>query len=211
MVFDWGFERIVIPGNTSSQGKYVDSPTSVSATAGNGEATITFTLPTYDGKGTATYLVTANPGGATASGSSSPITVTGLSNGTAYTFTTTTVSGYGVNSVSASSNSVTPVAPPSFPPPFGPDFPPPFDPCAGRVCPNYPPQAFGDSGEWQFVSTNEQPWNPHCINAGYPADDPPYCCNYGSMTCGSGRSYWWLYQTADGCCAFNLYVYCACN
>ncbi len=113
----------MIPGNTSSQGKYADQPTSVSATAGNAQATVSFTLPTYDGKGDATYVATSSPGDFTASGSSSPITVTGLSNGTAYTFTVTTVTGYGVSAISSSSGSVTPVAP-------GPPPPPPPPPCS---------------------------------------------------------------------------------
>ena len=91
----------MIPGNTSSQGKFVSPPTSVSATAGNGQATVAFTLPVYDGKGTATFVATSSPGGFTASGASSPLTVTGLSNGTAYTFTVTTISGYGVSAVSS--------------------------------------------------------------------------------------------------------------
>ena len=112
----------MIPGNTSSQGKYVDPPTSVSASAGNAQATVTFTLPVYDGKGTATYVATSSPSGITASGASSPLVVTGLSNGTSYTFTVSTISGYGVSATSAASAAVTPSAPaPSFPP----DFPPP--------------------------------------------------------------------------------------
>lgn len=126
----------MIPGNTSSQGKYVDPPTSVSASAGNAQATVTFTLPAHDGKGVATYVATSSPSGLTASGASSPLTVTGLSNGTSYTFTVTTISGYGVSAVSSASNAVTPVAPPFFPtfttPPFFPFFPefttPPFFP-----------------------------------------------------------------------------------
>ena len=124
----------MIPGNTSSQGKYSGQPTSISATAGSAEATVSFTLPAYDGKGIATYLVTASPGGATASGSTSPITVTGLSNGTAYTFTVTTVTGYGVSAVSTASSSVTPVAPPYFPPSFPPPPPPP-PPCSCASAP----------------------------------------------------------------------------
>ena len=128
----------MIPGNTSSQGKYVDPPTSVSASAGNAQATVTFTLPVYDGKGTATYVATSSPSGITASGASSPLVVTGLSNGTSYTFTVSTISGYGVSATSAASAAVTPSAPaPSFPPsfPVAPGFP--VDP-GFPVAPGFP-------------------------------------------------------------------------
>jgi len=118
----------VIPGNSSSQGKYVDSPTSVSASAGNAQATVSFTLPAYDGKGVATYVATSSPSSITGSGASSPITVTGLSNGTSYTFTVTTISGYGVSAVSSASSAVTPVAPTTTTTAAPPYFPPGFTP-----------------------------------------------------------------------------------
>ncbi len=77
-------------------------------------------------------------------------------------------------------NTTPPFFPPFFPffPPFFPFFPffPEFDPCAGRVCPSYSPTFPAGGGEWVGISWNEQPWAPHCINDGYPAD-PPYCCN----------------------------------
>ena len=119
-------------GNDASGGKYADPPTGVSATAGDAAATVTFTAAVYDGKGTATYLATSSPGGLTGSGSGSPITVSGLTNGTAYTFTVSTITGYGVSATSAASNSVTPVAPPYFPPYFPPSFPP--APCFAAAC-----------------------------------------------------------------------------
>lgn len=156
MVFDWRFELYVILGNTSSQGKYVDPPTSVSASAGNAQATITFTLPVYDGKGTATYVATSSPSGLTASGASSPLVVTGLSNGTSYTFTVSTISGYGVSAVSSASSAVTPTAPA---PSFGPSFPsfPSFP--VFPVCPNG-----------------------HGYNDGYCY----YNCGTGSLSCACG-------------------------
>jgi len=72
-----------------------DTPTSVSATDGgtsrafnNGAATVAFT-PAVTGGAPSTYTATSSPGSFTQSGSSSPLTVTGLTGGTAYTYTVT--------------------------------------------------------------------------------------------------------------------------
>jgi hypothetical protein len=85
------------------------TPTIGTATAGDATASVAFTPSTYIGKGTITYTATSNPGGLTNTGSSSPIIVSGLTNGTAYTFTVTGNTNYGVASVASNaSNSVTP-------------------------------------------------------------------------------------------------------
>jgi hypothetical protein len=52
--------------------------------------------------------VTASPGGATASGISSPITVSGLTSGTTYTFTVKATNAHGTGPASLPSNPVTP-------------------------------------------------------------------------------------------------------
>ena len=123
----------MIPGRPSSgsygAGLEPSSPTVGSATAGNTTASVSFTSSSYLGKtGSVTYIVTSSPSGITATGASSPITVSGLSNGTSYTFTVAASTTYGATSLpSAASNAVTPVAPPSF----GPSFPPP---CFGPAC-----------------------------------------------------------------------------
>jgi hypothetical protein len=87
------------------------APTGVSATAGDGQATVTFNAPADNGGAAITdYTVTSSPGDITATGASSPITVTGLTNGTAYTFTVTATNSVGTGLASASSNAVTPTA-----------------------------------------------------------------------------------------------------
>lgn len=91
-----------------------DAPTAVTATASDSEATVTFTPPDDNGAPISLYRVIANPGGASATGTSAPITVTGLSNGTAYTFTVTATNAAGIGVPSAASNSVTPLAPQSI-------------------------------------------------------------------------------------------------
>jgi hypothetical protein len=85
------------------------APTAVTAVAGNGSAMVSFDAPASDG-GSAinSYTVTSSPGGITASGISSPITVSGLTNGVAYTFTVTATNAHGTGPASLSSNSVTP-------------------------------------------------------------------------------------------------------
>jgi hypothetical protein len=88
-----------------------DAPTSVTATPGSGSANVAFSAPASDGGAAITsYTVTASPGGATASGTSSPINVSGLTNGTAYTFTVKATNSKGTSVSSGASTSVTPKA-----------------------------------------------------------------------------------------------------
>jgi len=91
------------------------APTSVSATAGNTQATVTFSGATANGSAITTYTVTSSPGGFTGTGTSSPITVTGLTNGSSYTFTVTSTNAVGTSSASTASNSVTPNIVPGAP------------------------------------------------------------------------------------------------
>ena len=87
------------------------APTIGTATAGNANASVTFTAPSFSKLPITSYTITSNPGGFTGTGSSSPITVSGLTNGTAYTFTVTATHANGVSSASSASNSITPIAP----------------------------------------------------------------------------------------------------
>jgi hypothetical protein len=86
-----------------------NAPTIGTATGGNGSASVTFTAPANVGGGAITgYTVVSTPGNITGTGTSSPVTVSGLTNGTAYTFTVFATNVYGPSSLSAASNSVTP-------------------------------------------------------------------------------------------------------
>jgi hypothetical protein len=81
------------------------------AMAGDARAIVSFTAPLGTGAAAITsYKVTASPGNITASGPSSPVLVTGLTNGMAYTFTVASTNAAGLSTVSTASNSVTPDA-----------------------------------------------------------------------------------------------------
>lgn len=91
-------------------------PTEVAATPDDGRAAVSFTAPASDGFDAITsYTVTASPGGAQATGASSPLTVDGLTNGTGYTFTVTATNGIGTGAPSAPSGTVVPAGPPGAP------------------------------------------------------------------------------------------------
>jgi hypothetical protein len=88
------------------------------ATGGDTSATVRFSAPLSDGGSPIiSYIATAvdgtNPanGGETASGLSSPITVTGLTNGDSYTFTVTATNSNSSGAASAPSNAVVPAGP----------------------------------------------------------------------------------------------------
>jgi hypothetical protein len=94
--------------------KVPNAPTIGTATSGNATASVTFTAPADIGGGAITgYTVVSTPGAITGTGTSSPITVSGLTNDTAYTFKVFATNAYGPSPFSAASNSTTPQAPPT--------------------------------------------------------------------------------------------------
>ncbi len=95
------------------------APTAVSATAGDGSVAVTWTAPTDNGGSPITkYTVTSSPENKTAvtpDGSTLTATVSGLTNGTAYTFTVVATNAAGDGSPSAASTSATPQTPAGVP------------------------------------------------------------------------------------------------
>ena len=94
------------------------APSGVSATAGNGSATVGWTAPANNGSAIASYTVTPFIGAVaqtattiTGAPPATSTTITGLTNGTAYTFKVSATNGVGTGPVSAASNAVTPTAP----------------------------------------------------------------------------------------------------
>jgi len=106
-------------GTLSFTKKRPDAPTIGTATTGSAQATVSFTAPSSDGGSAITsYTAISSPGGITGtisqSGSGS-ITVSGLTTGTAYTFTVTATNAIGTSLASAVSNSVAPATIPDAP------------------------------------------------------------------------------------------------
>ena len=85
------------------------APTITGVTAGNAQVAVAFNANASTGGLDVTSFTALASSGQSASASSSPITVTGLTNGTAITFTVTATNAVGASSASSASNSVTPI------------------------------------------------------------------------------------------------------
>ncbi len=93
------------------------APTGVSATAnGNAQSTVSWTAPASNGGAPITgYTVTSSPGAKTCTTSGTSCTVSGLTNGTSYTFTVTATNGSGTGPASSASAPVIPATAPGAP------------------------------------------------------------------------------------------------
>jgi hypothetical protein len=97
-----------------------DPPTGVIADSGNSSALVSWTPPALNSGVITGYTVTADPGGLTCTTVTRPspgtgCTVTGLTNGTSYTFSATSSDTYGSSVPSAPSAPVTPMTSPGAP------------------------------------------------------------------------------------------------
>jgi hypothetical protein len=114
----WLMSTVVFnSANQSSQATVPGAPTNVTATAGDGSATVSWTAPSNGGSPITSYTVTPYIGStaqpATTVNGTPPATnatVSGLTNGTAYTFTVTATNGVGTGPASSPSASVTPTS-----------------------------------------------------------------------------------------------------
>jgi len=100
---------IILPGYNPL--RVANAPTIGTATVASGTSvSVAFTAPSCIGGGAiSSYTAYANCGIYTASGASSPLTVSGLTTGTAYTFRVIATNAFGPSFPSAASNSVSPI------------------------------------------------------------------------------------------------------
>ena len=184
---------------SSSDGRKPGTPIIGTATAGNTQATVAFTAPSYLGKPDSplTYTAISSPSSIQNTGSGSPITVTGLSNGTSYSFTVKLSNTVLDSDFSSSSNNITPAGatpPPPPPPPPPPSFPPPP--------PSFPPPpTFGET--WGACSNTGFYGYSQCTA---PFQRTDYLCVTGTQTSNLGNT-----RSCQSCSVFQTAIDGACS
>ena len=107
---------MAINRTSPKKGKIIDIPTVPTigaATGGGGSASVAFTPATVGGP-TFSYTALSNPGSITGTGTNSPVTVSGLTAGTSYTFTVRGTNPSGNSEYTSASNSVVPTVATAF-------------------------------------------------------------------------------------------------
>ncbi len=104
------------PSNTITPAAVPDAPTATTASRGDGQATVQWAEASGNGLPVLGYTVTSSPGGLGCStGGGTSCVVSGLVNGTAYTFTVTATNEVGAGPASSPSDPVTPTRAPAAP------------------------------------------------------------------------------------------------
>jgi hypothetical protein len=98
-----------VTATTVPQAPTIGTPSLVTGTSyeSSPQISVPFSGNATGGKSVTSYTVTSSPGGLTATGSSSPLVVSGLTAGTSYTFTATATNANGTSLSSSSSSAVT--------------------------------------------------------------------------------------------------------
>ena len=114
----WEMATVVFKTGAQAPPTVPGAPAGVSATAGDKSAKVTWSAPATGGSPIVSYTITPyigstaqTPTQVTGSPPATSATVSGLTDGTAYTFTVTATNGVGTGAASAPSNQVTPAAP----------------------------------------------------------------------------------------------------
>ena len=145
------------PSNSVTPGLEPAIPSAPVATAGNAQASVTWTKPDDGGFPIKSYTVISSGGEGCKTNDADTLTcvVTGLTNGTAYTFTVRAANELGASAASAPSNSVTPQVPDSDGDGVGDDKDAyPNDPTrsvdagAGHVCTRIALVSWADKPSW---------------------------------------------------------------
>jgi len=174
--YTWGMCATVNNGYPFLTGTYAtnpcasapSAPQSPVAISGNTSATVTWAAPLSDGASALTgYTVTASPGGQTCATvpPTTTCTVTGLTNGTTYTFDVTATNAVGT-SAAATSNAVTPTAP--TPPAPEPSIPP-----------SEPLNVIGIAGDASAVIS----WDPPASAGSFAVTDYQAVVSPGGQSC----------------------------
>lgn len=178
-----------------------NAPTGVSAASvfgiSGGSVSVSFTAPSSNGSSITGYTVTSSPGNITATGSSSPIVVSGLTNNQAYTFTVTATNGVGTSSASSISNSATPEGFPD-----------------GRA--SWTERSGASSRAWADVANSSDGSKAVAVvNSGYIYTTTDYGANWTERTGAGSRIWTAVASSSDGskllASVFNGYLYASTN
>ena len=102
-----GISLTSVPSAIVSFGSAPSYPLNVVATAGNSQATVSWTAPSNGGSAITSYTATSSPGAKTCTTATTSCTISSLTTGTSYTFTVKATNALGTSSASGASAQIT--------------------------------------------------------------------------------------------------------